>query len=91
MVRITNLTLPPDGDGTLLKKKAAKALGLSVGKIHRCIPVRQSIDARKKENVHYVMTVDVAVSNEAQVVANMTANDRPARRYSGLRLRLCAP
>ena len=69
MVRITNLTLPPDGDGTLLKKKAAKALGLSVGKIHRCIPVRQSIDARKKENVHYVMTVDVAVSNEAQVVA----------------------
>ena len=69
MVRITNLTLPPDGDGTLLKKKAAKALGLSVGKIHRCIPVRQSIDARKKENVHYVMTVDVAVSNEEQVVA----------------------
>ncbi len=69
MVRITNLTLPPDGDETLLKKKAAKALGLSVGKIHRCIPVRQSIDARKKENVHYVMTVDVAVSNEAQVVA----------------------
>ena len=69
MVRITNLTLPPDGDETLLKKKAAKALGLSMGKIHRCIPVRQSIDARKKENVHYVMTVDVAVSNEAQVVA----------------------
>ena len=31
MVRITNLTLPPDGDETLLKKKAAKALGLSVG------------------------------------------------------------
>ena len=28
MVRITNLTLPPDGDETLLKKKAAKALGL---------------------------------------------------------------
>lgn len=49
MVRITNLTLPPDGDETLLKKKAAKALGLSVGKIHRCIPVRQSIDARKRK------------------------------------------
>ena len=28
---------------------------------------------------------------EAQVVANMTANDRQARRYSVLRLRLCAP
>ena len=69
MVRISNLILPPDGDETLLKKRAAKALGLSVGKIHRCVPVRQSIDARKKENVHYVMTVDVAISNEEQVVA----------------------
>lgn len=68
MVRISHLILPPDGDPTLLKKRAAKALGLPVGKIHRCIPVRQSIDARKKSNVHYVMTVDVAVSNEKEVV-----------------------
>jgi len=68
MVRISNLILPPDGDPTLLKKRAAKALGLPVSKIHRCTPVRQSIDARKKSNVHYVMTVDVAVSNEAEVV-----------------------
>ena len=29
MVRITNLTLPPDGDETLLKKKAAKLLHLA--------------------------------------------------------------
>ncbi len=69
MVRITNLILPPDGDPALLKKKAARALGVSVGKIHRCVPVRQSIDARKKTDVHYVMTVDVALSNEAEVVA----------------------
>ena len=63
MVRITNLTLPPDGDETLLKKKAAKALGLSVGKSHRCIPVRQSIDARKKP-ISYVYTVDVKLKGE---------------------------
>ncbi|MBR2490146.1 MAG: FAD-dependent oxidoreductase [Ruminiclostridium sp.] len=68
MVRVSNLILPPDGDPTLLKKRAAKALGIPVGKIHQCTPVRQSIDARKKSNVHYVMTVDVAVSNEEEVV-----------------------
>ena len=68
MVRISNLILPPDGDPTLLKKRAAKALGVPVGKIHQCTPVRQSIDARKKSNVHYVMTVDVSVSNEEEVV-----------------------
>lgn len=69
MVRITNLILPPDGDGALLRKKAARALGVPVSKIHRCIPVRQSIDARRKGNVHYVMTVDVSLPKEAEVVA----------------------
>lgn len=71
MVRISQLILPPDGDPALLKKKAAKILGVPVGKIHRCVPVRQSIDARKKSNVHYVMTVDVALSQEEEVVRRL--------------------
>lgn len=82
MIRIKNLTLPPEGDPTLLKKKAARILGVPVGKIHRCTPVRQSIDARKKGSVHYVMTVDVTLSNEAGVVArakngNVTLQEPP--------------
>lgn len=68
MVRITNLILPPEGDPELLKRRAAKALGVSVGRLRSCTPVRQSIDARKKEHIHYVMTVDVSLSNEAEVV-----------------------
>lgn len=68
MVRISNLILPPDGDPALLKKKAARVLGVPVSKIHQCVPVRQSIDARKKGSVHYVMTVDVALSQEEAVV-----------------------
>ena len=69
MVRVSNIILPPGGDFLLLKKKAAQILGVPMGKIHRCVPVRQSIDARKKSDVHYVMTVDVALSGEADVVA----------------------
>lgn len=71
MIRISNLLLPPEGDQELLRKKAARALGLPVSKLHRCVPVRQSIDARKKGHVHYVMTVDVAVPKEAEVVAKV--------------------
>lgn len=73
MIRITNIVLPPDGNELLLKKKAARILGLSEGKIHRCTPVRQSIDARKKSNVRYIVTVDVSVSNEEEVVRKVNA------------------
>ena len=68
MIRISNLILPPEWDNSLLRKKAAKALGVNEGKLLSCTPVRQSIDARKKGSVRYVMTVDVSVSNEAEAV-----------------------
>ena len=80
MVRVSNIILPPEGDFLLLKKKAARILGVPMGKIHRCVPVRQSIDARKKSDVHYVMTVDVALSGEADVVAELMPVTRRRRR-----------
>ncbi|MFR6380762.1 MAG: FAD-binding protein [Evtepia sp.] len=80
MVRITNLTLPPDGDETLLKKKAAKALGLLRGEnspLHPRAPIHR---CPEKENVHYVMTVDVAVSNEARRWPRPRASKSPCAR-----------
>ena len=74
MVRIRNIALPATWDEALLRKKAARALGVPVGKLHRCIPVRQSIDARKKGDVHYVMTVDVSLPHEEAVVARGKGN-----------------
>lgn len=68
MVRIRNLVLPPDGDPALLQKRVAKLLGVPVGRLQRCVPVRQSIDARKKTDVHYVLTVDVSLPDEQAVV-----------------------
>ena len=74
MVRIRNIVLPATWDEALLRKKAARALGVPVGKLHRCVPVRQSIDARKKGDVHYVMTVDVSLPHEEAVVARGKGN-----------------
>ncbi|WP_297720278.1 NAD(P)/FAD-dependent oxidoreductase [Intestinimonas sp.] len=74
MIRISNLSLPLDGDLSLLRKKAARRLGLRPDDLAAVTPVRQSIDARKKQDVHYVYTVDVDAPDEVALVRR--ANDR---------------
>ena len=69
MIRIQNIPLPIGGDLELLRRRAAKALGVRPGALEDLILVRQSIDARKKQDVHYVYTVDVSLrSGEEQAV-----------------------
>ena len=69
MIRIQNIPLPVDGGLELLRKRAARELGVRPGALEELTLVRQSIDARKKQDVHYVYTVDVSLkSGEAQAV-----------------------
>ena len=68
MIRIGNLPLPVDGDMALLRKRAARALGVRPGALGELEIVRQSIDARDKGNVHYVYTVETAMPEEEAVV-----------------------
>ena len=74
MIRISNLSLSIEGDLSDLRKKAAKRLGIRPDAIRALTPVRQSIDARKKQDVHYVYTVDVDTADEAALVRRV--NDR---------------
>ena len=74
MIRISNLSLSIEGDLSDLRKKAAKRLGIRPDAIRTLTPVRQSIDARKKQDVHYVYTVDVDAADEATLVRRV--NDR---------------
>ena len=75
MIRIQNIPLPIGGDLELLRRRAAKALGVRPGALEDLILVRQSIDARKKQDVHYVYTVDVSLkSGEAQAVERAGKN-----------------
>ena len=74
MIRISNLSLPIGKDLSDLRKKAAKRLGIRSDDIRTFTPVRQSIDARKKQDVHYVYTVDVDAPDEAALVRR--AGDR---------------
>ncbi len=69
MLRIQNIALPLDGGIPQLKRKAARILGLRPEAVTSLTLARQSIDARKKSDVHYVCTVDVSVTDEEKVMA----------------------
>ena len=76
MIRIQNLTFTPGADSrAALLCAAAKALRLAPDKITELRIHRRSVDARKKQDVHYVYTVDVAVEQENGVLAACTARN----------------
>ena len=68
MIRIQNIVLPIDGGQELLRARAAGLLGLPPGQIQALSLARQSIDARKKNDVHSVCTVHVTAPEEAALV-----------------------
>jgi hypothetical protein len=63
-----------------LRRVAAKRLGLDAGRIASVRLLRRSIDARRKSNVHFVVTLavrldDAADEDEAAVVARLGDDD----------------
>lgn len=68
MLQISNLKLPVDGDESLLRQRAAAALGVRPADILTLSLHRQSIDARRKDAVHLVCTVRVTLNKEEAVL-----------------------
>ena len=68
MIRISNLPLPVDGDLEQLRRRAARLLGLRPDQLRDLTLARQSIDARKKTDVHYVCTVELSADHEEDLV-----------------------
>ena len=66
MLQISNLILPVDGDEAMLRREAARALGVPPGGILELSLHRQSIDARKKSDVRLVCTVRATLNEEAE-------------------------
>ena len=59
MIRISNVKIPLDYDDNTLKKAAAKELRVDTRAIRRVGMFRRSVDARKKEQLHFICTLDV--------------------------------
>lgn len=68
MIRINQLKLPIGHNQEELQKKAAKMLRISPEAIQSLHIVKQSVDARKKEDIRYIYGVDVAVQGEEALV-----------------------
>lgn len=68
MIRIRDISLPPEHDANQLLYEASRMLRISGSKIRKLSLVRRSVDARKKPDVRIVYTVDVAVEGNEQKI-----------------------
>lgn len=68
MIRVNQLKLPVTHSREDLEEKLARTLRVEPGQIRKYRIVRQSIDARKKEDIVYIYAVDVFLSGEERVV-----------------------
>jgi len=81
MIRIREISLPPEHNIAQLSYEAAQALKVSNSKVRKLKIVRRSVDARKKPDVRIVYTVDVQVEG----------NENKILRHSGCKRASIAP
>ena len=82
MIRIRDLSLPPDGDMAQLVQAAARQLRISPNEIKQLDLKKKSVDARKKNDVRIIYTVDVVVKGREDKILKMAG--QPSH-YRGLR------
>lgn len=68
MIRLRDISLPPEHNPHQLQFEAARMLKVSNSKIRKLTIVRRSVDARKKPNVRIIYTVDVAVEGSEKKI-----------------------
>ncbi len=75
MIRINEIKLSLDEDEELLENKAAKAMKINKKYIKSYTIYKKSIDARKKDDVHFTYSVDaVTTLDEEQIVNKCKSN-----------------
>ena len=86
MIRLHDVSLPPEHNDAQLLFEAARLLRVPNSKIRKLRIVRRSVDARKKPDVRIVYTVDVAVEGSEKKILKQSgckkASTAPITRYS---------
>lgn len=77
MIRLRNVIRIPDEPECVLRDRAEAQLKT---KVKDLTIVRRSVDARKKQDVHFIYTLDVSVAEEASALA-LCKNAAPAPEY----------
>lgn len=68
MILLNNVNVPLDTDFTALKPIAAKALKCNINEINSASLYRKSVDARRKSDVHFCISITVSAKNEANIL-----------------------
>lgn len=68
MIRLREISLPPEHNIAQLSFEAAQMLKISPAKVRQVKLVRRSVDARKKPDVRIVYTIDVKVDGNEQKI-----------------------
>ncbi len=72
MIRIRNIRLSPNEDETLLKKRCEQKIGCE---ITYYIIHKKSLDARRKNDIHFLYTVDAVLKDPLNELALSTQKD----------------
>ena len=76
MIRLRDISLPPEHNAHQLQYEAAQMLRISNSKIRALRIVRRSVDARKKPNVRIIYTIDVAVDGSENKILKQSGCKR---------------
>jgi len=76
MIRLRDISLPPEHNAHQLQFEAAQMLRISNSKIRGLRIVRRSVDARKKPNVRIIYTIDVAVDGSENKILKQSGCKR---------------
>ena len=68
MIRVCDLSMPLDYTEKDLREAAAKALNIPLNEIKAFSLARRSIDARKKDQVHFICAVNLSLAGEETAV-----------------------
>ena len=68
MLRVQNLQISLNAEENAIRKAVAKALGVHEREIVRASISKKSIDARKKDRVHFVLSVDVILDQKDEKI-----------------------
>ncbi len=89
MIRIRDIALPPEHNVNQLSFEAARLLKIPNSKVRGVKLVRRSVDARKKNDIRVVYTVDVKVDGNEQKILRQSrcrwASLAPFNRYKPVR------
>ena len=78
MIRIRDISMPPEHNPNQLWFEAAKLLRISNSEIRRLSIARRSVDARKKPNIQIIYSVDVEVKGSESKILKKSGCKRAA-------------